>query len=232
MWWNPCSVFCTAGILSSSKSPLCDDFRASRTNCYCGDWVLHVVLPLTSCDFCSQILSIYEHSIKVFSSIFWLVLLRMRGNLLIYQKCPFLVFFGATDGNFMEKYSVTPSWQRTCLWQMTGVTILSCRSADFNMFQMTYKYISVSSEDFGLLKFPWKKVRHSESGWYADNLIFVHPPECLTACKIWRGLKIFISQDVWFLQGLVLKWKELYKPSTVSRVCIALSQVSQVVTFL
>ena len=60
MWWNPCSVFCTAGILSSSKSPLCDDFRASRTNCYCGDWVLHVVLPLTSCDFCSQILSVYE----------------------------------------------------------------------------------------------------------------------------------------------------------------------------
>ena len=32
------------------------------------------------------------------------------------EKCPFLVFFGATDGNFMEKYSLTPSWQRTCLW--------------------------------------------------------------------------------------------------------------------
>ena len=31
------------------------------------------------------------------------------------------------------------------------------------------------------------------------------PPERLTACKIWRGLKIFISQDVWFLQRLVLK---------------------------
>ena len=30
------------------------------------------------------------------------------------------------------------------------------------------------------------------------------PPECLTACKIWRGLKIFISQDFWFLQRLVL----------------------------
>ena len=35
--------------------------------------------------------------------------------------------------------------------------------------------------------------------------IFVHPPERLTTCKIWRGLKIFISQDVWFLQRLVLK---------------------------
>ena len=26
------------------------------------------------------------------------------------EKCPFLVLFGATDGNFMEKCSVTPSW--------------------------------------------------------------------------------------------------------------------------
>ena len=78
--------FCTAGILSSSKSPLCDDFRASSTNCYCDDWVLHVVLPLTSCDFCSQILSVYERSIEVFFFFFWLFLLRMRGNLLIYPK--------------------------------------------------------------------------------------------------------------------------------------------------
>ena len=91
----------------------------------------------------------------------------------IYEKYPFLVFFGATDGNFMEKYSVTPSWQRTCLWQMTGVRIVSCRSADFNMFQMTYKYNSVSSEDFGSLKFPWKKVQHSESGWYAHDLRYM-----------------------------------------------------------
>ena len=37
--------------------------------------------------------------------------------------------------------------------------------------------------------------------------IFVHPPEHLTACKIWRGVEIFISQDVWFLQRLVLKFK-------------------------
>ena len=35
--------------------------------------------------------------------------------------------------------------------------------------------------------------------------IFVHPPECPTVCKIWRGLKVFISQVVWFLQRLVLK---------------------------
>ena len=56
---------------------------------------------------------------------------------------------------------------------MTGVRIVSCRSADFNLFQMTYKYISVSSEDFGSLKFPWKKVQHSESGWYAHDLRYM-----------------------------------------------------------
>ena len=32
LWWNSCSVCSTAGILSSSKSSLCDDFRARRTN--------------------------------------------------------------------------------------------------------------------------------------------------------------------------------------------------------
>ena len=84
-------------------------------------------------------------------------------------ECPFLVFFGATDGNFMEKYNVTPSWQRTSSWQKTGVGIVSCRSADFNIFYMTYKNNSVSSEDFGLLKFPWKKAQHSESR-YANDL--------------------------------------------------------------
>ena len=50
------------------------------------------------------------------------------------ENRPFLVFFGATDRNFMEKYSVRLSWQGTCLWQMTGVRIVSYRSADFNMF--------------------------------------------------------------------------------------------------
>ena len=51
-----------------------------------GDWVLHVVLPLTSCNFCFQILSVYERSIEGFFFLFWLFLLRMRGNLLIYTK--------------------------------------------------------------------------------------------------------------------------------------------------
>ena len=105
------------------------------------------------------------------------------------EKCPFLVFFGATDGNFMEKYSVTPSWQRTCLWQMTGVRILSCRSADFNMFQMTYKYNSVSSEDFRSLKFPWKKVQHSESGWYAHDLRYMFVVK--SSCPPWRLINFF-----------------------------------------
>ena len=34
---------------------------------------------------------------------------RKRKSADIYEKYPFPVFFGATDGNFMEKYSVTPS---------------------------------------------------------------------------------------------------------------------------
>ena len=74
-------------ILSSSKSPLGDDFCASCTNCYYGDCVLHVVLPLTSCDFSAQILSVYERSIEVFFCFFFgFFLFRMRGNLLIYRK--------------------------------------------------------------------------------------------------------------------------------------------------
>ena len=107
------------------------------------------------------------------------------------KKCPFLVFFGTTDGNFTEKYSVTPSWQRTCLWQMTGVRIVSCRSADFNMFQMTYKYR-------GLQRWKWGPRPPTSSRCYHGNKsaaplkksIFVHPPERLTACKIWRGVEI------------------------------------------
>ena len=43
-----------------------------------GDWVLHVVLPLKSCDFCSQILSVYERSIEVFFFFFRLILLRIK----------------------------------------------------------------------------------------------------------------------------------------------------------
>ena len=34
---------------------------------------------------------------------------RKRKSADIYEKYLFLVFFGATDGNFKEKYSVTPS---------------------------------------------------------------------------------------------------------------------------
>ena len=177
-------------MLISSKSPLCDYFRTSRTNRYCGDWVLHVVLPLTSCDFCSQILCVYERSIGVFFFFEGFFFYLECAEICWYiEKCPFLVFFGATDGNFMEKYSVTPSWQRTCLWQMTGVRILSCRSADFNMFQMTYKYISVSSEDFGLLKFPWKKVQHSESGWYAHDLRYIFV--VTSSSPPWRLINFF-----------------------------------------
>ena len=35
---------------------------------------------------------------------------RKRKSADINEKHSFLVFFGATDGNLMEKYNVTPSW--------------------------------------------------------------------------------------------------------------------------
>ena len=66
-----------------------------------------------SYDLYSQILSVYERSIEV--SLFFLFFflgcfcLKMLKSADIYEKYLFLVFFGATDGNFTEKYSVTPS---------------------------------------------------------------------------------------------------------------------------
>ena len=48
--------------------------------------------------------------------------------------------------------------------------------------------------------------------------IFVHPPDCLTTCKILRGLKIFISQDVWVLQRLVLKSSTIIPQSAGNRI--------------
>ena len=56
---------------------------------------LHVLLPLTSYDLYSQILSVYERSIKVFLFFFFLVVFTSEsGNLLTYEKYPFLVFSG------------------------------------------------------------------------------------------------------------------------------------------
>ena len=45
----------------------------------------------------------------LFYTFFGCFYFRKRKSADIYEKYPFLVFFGATDGNFMEKYSVTPS---------------------------------------------------------------------------------------------------------------------------
>ena len=44
-----------------------------------------------------------------FPLFFWFFYFRKRKSADIYEKYPFPVFFGATDGNFKEKYSVTPS---------------------------------------------------------------------------------------------------------------------------
>ena len=135
----------------------------------------------------SQYLRAFNYGFLLF---FWLFLLRMRGRLLIYQKCPFLVFFGATDGNFMEKYSVTPSWQSICLWKLTGVRKFVDQPTSA-CFKWHTSNNSVSSKDFGLLKFPWKTVQHSESGWYADDLIFVHPPWVPNCMKNLKGVENF-----------------------------------------
>ena len=133
------------------------------------------------------------------------------GRMLSYEQYPeeksrlwSSSFFGATDGNFIEKYSVTPSWQRTCLWQMTGVRIVSCRSADFNMFPMTYKYNRVSSEDFGSLKFLWKKVQHSASGWYSHDLRYMFV--VTSSCPPWRLINFFKrwQPEARFLFGILL----------------------------
>ena len=55
----------------------------------------------------SQCLRALSHGFPLF--FFWLLYFRKRKSSEIYEKYPFPVFFGATDRNFMEKYSVTLS---------------------------------------------------------------------------------------------------------------------------
>ena len=116
-----------------------------------GDWVLHVVLPLTSCNFCFQILTVYERSIEgFFIFFFWLFLLRMRGNQLIYRKMSISRLLW--DGRWklhreIQRHAIVTTYK--------FMTNDRCEdSFVFNMFQMTYKYNSVPSEDFRSLKFP------------------------------------------------------------------------------
>ena len=63
-----------------------------RSNCYSSNLVLHVVLPLTSYDLYSQILSVYERSIKVFLFFFLVVFTSESGNLLTYKKNIYFLF--------------------------------------------------------------------------------------------------------------------------------------------
>ena len=55
----------------------------------------------------SRWLRAFNRSFPLF--IFGCFYFRKRKSVDKYEKYPFLVFFGATDGNFTEKYSVTPS---------------------------------------------------------------------------------------------------------------------------
>ena len=60
----------------------------------------------------SQCLRAFNRSFPLFFNFFFICgcfYFRKGKSADIYEKYPFLVFFGATDGNFTEKYSVTPS---------------------------------------------------------------------------------------------------------------------------
>ena len=57
-----------------------------RSNFYSSNWVLHVVLPLTTYDLYSQILSVYERSQLRFSSFSFFFFTSESGNLLKYKK--------------------------------------------------------------------------------------------------------------------------------------------------
>ena len=51
----------------------------------------------------SQCLRAFNRSFPLFYGCFYF---RKRKSAKIYEKYPFLVFFGTTDGNFTEKYSI------------------------------------------------------------------------------------------------------------------------------
>lgn len=90
---------------------LCKERHAlRRTNCYRGNWVLYVVLPLTSCDlYCwSQCLRTF---IQGFPHLFWLFLLQNARKSAEMSKIN--VHFSSSlkrpDGNLMEKCCMKPS---------------------------------------------------------------------------------------------------------------------------
>ena len=63
---------------------------------------------------------------------------------------------------------------------------------------------SVSSEDLGSLKFLWKKVQHSESGWYAHDLRYMFV--VTSSSPPWRLINFFKrwQPEARFLFGILL----------------------------
>ena len=53
----------------------------------------------------SHCLLVFNQGFPLFFVFFYF---RKQKSADMYEKYPFLIFFGATDGNFMEKYSITP----------------------------------------------------------------------------------------------------------------------------
>ena len=116
-----------------------------QINCYCGDWV--------TCDTAAdklRFLLLGSQCLRAFNRgfilLFWLFLLGMRGNLLIYRKMSISRLLWGDR------------------WKLHGE--IQPTSTCFKW----HKNNSVSSEDFRSLKFLWKKVQHSESGRYEISL--------------------------------------------------------------
>ena len=118
---------------------------------------------------------------------------------------------------------------------MTGVRIVSCRSADFNMFQMTYKYR-------GLQRWKWGPRPRTSSRCYHGNKsaapfkksIFVHPPwapSCMQNLK--GGLKfsfpkMFDSYRDLFLSPLSLPGYSLIQTGTLLIKCAKKNRNSKI----
>ena len=63
-----------------------------------------------------------------------------------------------------------------------------CLRAFNRSFPLFFCFFVFTSEDFGLLNFPWKKVQHSESGWYAHDLRYIFV--VTSSCPPWRLINL------------------------------------------
>ena len=89
---------------------------------------------------------------------------RMRRNPLKYRKNIRFCLFRSDQCKLykeIQRHAIV-MYRVYVYWQRIDVGIVSCKSAGSNMLHMTWKYSIVWSEYLELLKFPWKKVQHSD----------------------------------------------------------------------